>query len=79
MKLRPHPRKLPRTLSPNDIENLIAAIDAHDIFASDGDASLVARAFEERLPPHRYYNPADEAEALFSGSKAPELTYPWFT
>ena len=30
VKLRPHPRKLPRTLSPNDIENLIAAIDAHD-------------------------------------------------
>ena len=30
VKLRPHPRKLPRTLSPADIENLIAAIDAHD-------------------------------------------------
>ncbi len=30
VKLRPHPRKLPRTLSPSDIENLIAAIDAHD-------------------------------------------------
>ena len=30
VKLRPHPRKLPRTLSPRDIENLIAAIDAHD-------------------------------------------------
>src|ERR1700688_1112956 len=26
----PHPRILPRTLSPSDIENLIAAIDAHD-------------------------------------------------
>jgi len=30
VKLRPHPRKLPRTLSSADIENLIAAIDAHD-------------------------------------------------
>jgi integrase/recombinase XerD len=30
VKLRPHPRKLPRTLSPADIENLIAAIDARD-------------------------------------------------
>jgi integrase/recombinase XerD len=30
VKLRPHPRKLPRTLSPSDIENLIAAIDPHD-------------------------------------------------
>ena len=30
VKLRPHPRKLPRTLSARDIENLIAAIDAHD-------------------------------------------------
>jgi 5,5'-dehydrodivanillate O-demethylase len=32
----------------------------------------MARAFEERLPPHRYYNPADEAEALFLGKKVPE-------
>jgi 5,5'-dehydrodivanillate O-demethylase oxygenase subunit len=31
-----------------------------------------AWAFAERLPPHRYYNPADEAEALFSGRKPPE-------
>jgi len=30
LKLRPHPRKLPRTLSPGDVENLINAIDAHD-------------------------------------------------
>jgi integrase/recombinase XerD len=30
VKLRPHPRKLPRTLSPADIENLIGAIDASD-------------------------------------------------
>ena len=30
VKLRPHPRKLPRTLSPRDIENLIGAIDAND-------------------------------------------------
>jgi len=30
VKLRPHPRKLPRTLSPGDVENLIAAIDARD-------------------------------------------------
>jgi integrase/recombinase XerD len=30
VKLRPHPRKLPRTLSPADIANLIAVIDAHD-------------------------------------------------
>jgi integrase/recombinase XerD len=27
VKLRPHPRKLPRTLSPRDIDNLITAID----------------------------------------------------
>lgn len=27
VKLRPHPRKLPRTLSPRDIDNVIAAID----------------------------------------------------
>jgi integrase/recombinase XerD len=27
VRLRPHPRKLPRTLSPGDIENLIGAID----------------------------------------------------
>jgi len=30
LKLRPHPRKLPRTLSPGDVENLINAIDARD-------------------------------------------------
>jgi integrase/recombinase XerD len=30
VKLRPHPRKLPHTLSPADIANLIAVIDAHD-------------------------------------------------
>ncbi|HEV2169636.1 MAG TPA: tyrosine-type recombinase/integrase, partial [Candidatus Binatus sp.] len=30
VKLRPHPRKLPRTLSPRDIENLIDAIDPGD-------------------------------------------------
>ena len=30
VKLRPHPRKLPRTLSSGDIENLIGAIDARD-------------------------------------------------
>jgi integrase/recombinase XerD len=30
VKLRPHPRKLPRTLSSADIENLIGAIDARD-------------------------------------------------
>jgi 5,5'-dehydrodivanillate O-demethylase len=31
-----------------------------------------AERFLERLPPHQYYNPADEAEALFSGAKLPE-------
>lgn len=30
VKLRPHPRRLPRTLSPRDVENLIGAIDAND-------------------------------------------------
>jgi integrase/recombinase XerD len=30
VKLRPHPRKLPRTLSPRDLANLMEAIDATD-------------------------------------------------
>jgi 5,5'-dehydrodivanillate O-demethylase len=46
--------------------------DETSVLFSSRSAPLVgeqARQFEERLPPHRYYNPADQHEALFANPR----------
>ncbi len=69
-------RDLPRDHPWSDLFNWYVPVDDEtSVLYSARCAPIrgeLARAFEERLPPHRYYNPADEAEALFSGQKAPE-------
>jgi 5,5'-dehydrodivanillate O-demethylase oxygenase subunit len=69
-------RDLPLEHPWSDLYNWYVPVDAEtSVLFSARCAPLrgeAARAFAERLPPHRYYNPADEAAALFSGRKAPE-------
>jgi 5,5'-dehydrodivanillate O-demethylase oxygenase subunit len=51
--------------------------DTHSVLFSSRSAPLLgedARDFERRLPPHRYYNPADEHDALFANPRLADHT-----
>jgi 5,5'-dehydrodivanillate O-demethylase len=58
----------------SDLFNWYTPIDdEHSVLFSARCAPLVgedARRFEERLPAHRYYNPADEHDMLFANPRA---------
>ena len=57
----------------SDLINWYVPVDDEtSVLFSSRSAPLVgeqAREFEERLPPHRYYNPADQHEALFANPR----------